>query len=144
MKLYGISLETYFPLDAGVWDARDDLDEDTLEYLSAPISVQQMDDTIWQTINSSLAEQFPAIVGVRRDPEAKRMLPCCARCGTPLCFHDPSCSNLTTPVSGYEPSGWLLLLNKFLKACENSSAQVSLIWDRKQNRDINEAVHRWL
>ena len=32
-RLYEWGLETYFLLDAGVWDARDDLDEDTLEHL---------------------------------------------------------------------------------------------------------------
>ena len=116
-SVHEIALPVYITLDDVVWNASGVLNADIMEYVTAPGSVQTLDDGVWNTIYEGLADYLPHLVQALQDEQTNRVAPCCASCETPLWFHhwkSPSCFHLAT----CSEEGWSLLLKKILDAIQ--------------------------
>jgi len=89
--IFDMDLPNFITLNEDVWELNGLLDEDTCEYLTAPVSVQKLNPDTWDEIYELLQISLPDEIKAITHPDTGVMAPHCARCGNPLWFRPCGC-----------------------------------------------------
>ena len=126
-----IYIQTYITLRQKVWDLRNLLDNDTLEYLTSPVSVQKLDPDKWDELYLLLQNCLPADITATADPDTGVLAPHCARCRSPLWFQPCDCHRHLTGNTAPER-----LLRIYKSALEEHGWPIKVVeYPRKKLKD---------